>query len=350
MIRSDIAACRALLRSGSRTFYMASFLLPGQFRNSASALYAFCRCADDAVDVQGGRLEAIADLRQRLDLAYRGSPRPTPIDRAFAATIQEYAIPKELPEGLIAGLEWDAKSYRYETLEDLQSYAVRVAGTVGAMMALLMRISSPTLVARACDLGIAMQLTNIARDVGEDARMGRLYLPISWMREADIDPDRWLSHPTFSSNLASVIARFLASADTFYKRADPAIDALPISCRPGIAAARLLYAEIGNELERRGFDSVSQRVSVSTGRKLELCSDAVARLRSRRTIIATENTDAAAFVVRAVAEHETALEASRRLDWWDIRGRALRLLDILERVERRERIERGAVLKRAAIA
>lgn len=135
-----------------------------------------CRLADDAVDVEGGSLAAIAELRGLLDLAYSGRPLSRPIDRAFAETISRYGIPRELPEGLITGLEWDAVSRRYDTLEDLEAYAVRVAGTVGAMMALLMGTTSPELIARACDLGVAMQLTNIARDVGEDARMGRLYL------------------------------------------------------------------------------------------------------------------------------------------------------------------------------
>ncbi|MEW5323935.1 squalene/phytoene synthase family protein, partial [Geobacillus thermoleovorans] len=87
------------------------------------------------------------------------------------------------------------------------------------------------LVARACDLGVAMQLTNIARDVGEDARMGRIYLPATWLREAGIDPVRWLENPTFSPGLQTVVSRLLHTADTFYARSDPAIAALPMTCR-----------------------------------------------------------------------------------------------------------------------
>jgi phytoene synthase len=169
---------------------------------------------------------------------------------------------------LLEGLEWDAQGRRYETLSDLYSYAARVAGTVGVMMTLVMGQRTPDIVARACDLGCAMQLTNIARDVGEDARAGRLYLPMAWMREAGIDPDRWLSNPVFTPQIASIVKRLIDTADALYDRATVGIENLPKSCRPGIFAARALYAEIGREVERSGLDSVSGRAVVSTGRKL----------------------------------------------------------------------------------
>ena len=132
-------------------------------------------------------------LKDRLDRACRGLPKPYPVDRAFADVVARFAIPEAIPEALIEGLEWDAEGRRYETLSDLYGYCARVAGTVGVMMTLVMGQRSPDIVARACDLGCAMQLTNIARDIGEDARAGRLYLPLSWMREAGLDPDEWLA-------------------------------------------------------------------------------------------------------------------------------------------------------------
>lgn len=350
MSRADNAACRTLLRNGSRTFYMASFLLPGRIRKSASALYAFCRIADDLIDVDGGSLVAIAGLRRRLELAYEGRPLSTPIDRAFADTIREYDIPRELPEGLIEGLEWDAHSRRYETLEDLQAYAVRVAGTVGAMMALLMRASSPELVARACDLGVAMQLTNIARDVGEDGRMSRLYLPASWFDEVGIDADKWLANPIFSPKLQALVSRLLHTADTFYERADPAIAALPMTCRPGIFAARLLYAEIGNELRRKGCDSISERVSVSGRRKIELCCEAFSRFQMWSKPISDDRLDEAQFVIDAIVRAQLPARSIASPSWWNLRGRALRLIDILEQIERRERADRHQLSKTEVIA
>ena len=171
---ADHQACRTLIRGGSKTFSAASLLLPAKIRRAAYALYGFCRLSDDLVDIEGGSPEAIARLRHRLDLAYAGRPEDNAIDRAFADVVAQYAVPRELPEALIEGLEWDVSGVVCDDIEDLYAYAARVAGSVGAMMSVVMGVSDPVAVARACDLGVAMQLTNIARDVGEDARSGRV--------------------------------------------------------------------------------------------------------------------------------------------------------------------------------
>jgi phytoene synthase len=266
--KADIDACRALLAGGSRTFYAASFLLPKRVRDPATALYAFCRLADDAVDLDDDSGNVVDDLLNRLARAYAGSPEPCAADRAFAQTVRAFDIPKDLPEALIEGFAWDKHSRRYETINDLKAYAVRVAGTVGTMMALLMGVRDRERLARACDLGVAMQLTNIARDVGEDARAGRLYLPLAWLREAGIDPDAWLAKPEFTPALASVIERVLAVAEELYERSETGIAHLPAECRPGIFAARYLYAGIGHEVARNGHNSVSQRARMPAHRKL----------------------------------------------------------------------------------
>ena len=132
-----------------------------------------------------------------------------------------------------------------ENLDDVQAYAARVAGSVGAMMTVLMGIRDPATLARACDLGVAMQLTNIARDVGEDARSGRLYLPRAWLRAEGIDPDAWLAAPIFTPAIGHVVARLLRAADQLYRRAEDGIAGLPRGCRPAIFAARHIYAAIG---------------------------------------------------------------------------------------------------------
>ena len=124
---------------------------------------------------------------------------PMAADRALASVIARYAIPRAVPQALLEGFAWDREGRRYETLADLTAYAARVAGTVGAMMALLMDERRPEVLARACDLGVAMQFSNIARDVGEDARAGRLYLPQEWLREAGLDPEAWLAAPVFDA-------------------------------------------------------------------------------------------------------------------------------------------------------
>jgi phytoene synthase len=172
-----------------------------------------------------------------------------------------------LLDALLEGFAWDCRGRRYDDFSSLLDYAARVAGTVGVMMALLMGQRDPAALARAADLGVAMQLTNIARDVGEDARAGRVYVPLVWLQQAQLDANELLSAPAHSEALAAVVQRLLAEADALYRRADAGIGCLPPGCRPCIFAARLLYAEIGHELVRRDCDAVSQRAVVSAGRK-----------------------------------------------------------------------------------
>jgi phytoene synthase len=338
---SDISACRKLLRGGSKTFFAASLVLPRAVSDPAIALYAFCRIADDAVDLAGGRADAVDRLKNRLACAYAGRPLASAVDRAFADVVARFAMPSELPEALLEGLAWDADGRRYETLNDLLDYAARVAGTVGAMMSLLMRRRDPDVVARACDLGIAMQLTNIARDVGEDARAGRLYLPMQWLREEAIDPESWLADPRYDIGISKVVGRVLAVAEAFYDRSVAGIGVLPVSCRPGIHAARLIYAEIGREVERGGLDSVSRRAVVPASRKLRLLAAAFARSFGAHAAVTDHVEPAARFLVEAVASSERpvvpALSRSRRKSAVE---QAIWVLDLFERLERRDQLLR----------
>jgi len=142
-------------------------------------------------------------------------------------------------------------------------------------MAMLFGERSPTLVARACDLGLGMQLTNICRDVGEDARAGRIYLPLGWLREAGVDWEALLATPRPSPALASVVKRTLDFADRCYRRADTGMTLYPYDCRLGVRSARLIYAEIGRVVARNGYDSVSQRAYTSKARKVLLLTKAL---------------------------------------------------------------------------
>jgi phytoene synthase len=276
----DLTACADLLRVGSKSFHAAALLLPRRVRDPATALYAFCRLGDDAVDNATDPREGLREMQQRLEAAYNGAPMDHAADRAFAAVALTHRIPRTLPGALIEGFAWDAEGRRYESIEALHGYCARVAGTVGAMMTLLMGVSSHAALARATDLGAAMQLTNIARDVGEDARNGRLYLPLDWLEEAGVAPAQFLAKPVFSPGIGIVVARLLAEAQRLYARAEAGIAMLPRDCRPAIRAAHAIYAEIGAEVARNGFDSVSRRAVVSSARKLGLV--AWARLPSLR--------------------------------------------------------------------
>lgn len=330
----DLAACRRLLANGSRTFLAASWLLPRAVREPACALYAYCREADDEVDGVPDPAAAVSALRQRLAALYAGRPAERLADRALATVAVRHGIPPALPEALIEGFAWDAEGRRYETLDDLQAYAARVAGTVGAMMALLMGTRDPAALARACDLGVAMQLSNIARDVGEDAAMGRLYLPRAWMREAGLDPDAWLADPVHSAALAGVVRRLLDAADQLYARVGSGVAELPLACRPGINAARFLYAEIGHEVARRGLDPLAGRAVVSRRRKLLGLARALLALRPPKDTLPPPPLPANAFLVSAVQAWPAGRQA---LPWWSVKARLVRTVELFTVLERRER-------------
>jgi phytoene synthase len=346
---ADLAECRVMLRGGSRSFFAASRMLPTSVREPATGLYAFCRMADDAIDLGADRAAALENLRARLDAIYAGDPDDAAPDRAFADVAARFDIPKAFPLALLEGFEWDFRHRRYDDLSQLKSYAVRVAGSVGAMMAMLMGVRHFALIARACDLGVAMQLTNIARDVGEDARSGRLYLPRDWLRAANIDPEAWLARPVFSAALGGVIERLLHAAEVLYARSDPGIAALPPACRPGMYAARLLYAEIGREVARRGFDSISQRAVVSWQRKARVLADAAVAA-TRVAEAPGLDREEAEFLLGSIPVHESPVhESPLRLPAAG-RGRGPRvddrvawLVDLFERLERRDRALGDAV-------
>jgi phytoene synthase len=174
-------------------------------------------------------------------------------------------------------------------------------------------VRDPRTLARACDLGVAMQLTNIARDVGEDARNGRLYLPREWLRAEGLDPDEWLRSPRWTPAFGTVVTRLLQEADGLYARAETGIGGLPLVCRPGISAARHIYHAIGNEIASNGFDSVNRRARVSGARKLRLMLRALADMARPGTVGAEPALSEAQFLVDAVAASKPHKAAPRRL-------------------------------------
>jgi phytoene synthase len=326
----DMAACRAMIRTGSLSFHAASRLLPARVRDPALALYAFCRVADDDVDEVQDKAHAVLRLRERLDLIYAGTPEPRPSDRAFAAVVEDFDMPRALPDALLEGLAWDAMGRRYHTLADLHAYSARVASSVGVMMCVLMRVRHPDALARAADLGLAMQLTNIARDVGEDARAGRLFLPLDWLEEAGIDLEAFLADPRPSVALSGVTARLLGVADDLYRRASAGVFSLPADCRLGIAAARHIYAAIGAEVARAGHDSVTGRARTSRGQKLALMgramgSAALTHVMPRPAQLHARPVPEVAFLVDAAGQRPVRSQRSEAL------------LSILAQLEARDR-------------
>ena len=308
---NDLEHCRRVIRTGSLSFHAASKLLPSSVRDPALALYAFCRLADDEVDEGTEKGKAVIALQERLDLAYAGTPKDAPEDRAFAAIIEEFDMPRALPEALLEGLAWDAVERRYHTLSDVRMYSSRVASAVGAMMCVLMRVRDGDALARACDLGVAMQLTNIARDVGEDARAGRIYLPLDWLEEEGIDVDAFFASPQASLEIRRMVRRLLAEARRLYIRSEAGISALPLSARTGIFAARYIYAGIGGALRRNHHDSINFRARTNKAQKIGLIGKASLRAAAtlalpQSPVIYAKPLPEVAFLVDAAAELRTA--------------------------------------------
>jgi phytoene synthase len=271
---ANLDACVAMMKGGSKTFFAASRLLPPRIRTAAIALYAFCRVADDLVDEAPAGEAPLAVLNHRLDMIYAGTPQDHVEDHALHLVVQQYQLPRHLLDALIEGFAWDSAGRIYNSIEEVHDYAARVAGSVGAMMCWIMGLQNIETLERACEMGVAMQLTNIARDVGADAALGRSYLPRRWLIEAGVQPEEWLANPESSPGIQIVVARLLTEADRLYKQSQHGIAALPPDCRAAILAASMIYREIGVQLRREGLDSVHHRTVVSTTRKLVLLASA----------------------------------------------------------------------------
>jgi phytoene synthase len=189
-----------------------------------------------------------------------------------------------------------------------------------------------------------MQLTNIARDIGEDARNGRLYIPRAWFREIGMDADAWLAAPVFDARIAGFTQRLLMRADVLYRRGEFGLAELPWDCRPAIQAARLVYAEIGKQLEREGLNSIDKRTVVSTPRKLALLARAAAVAVKAPALpaVALSPVPAIAFLVDVVGRDRNPALGHKP---WTIPQRSFDervewMVDLFGRLELRERARR----------
>jgi 15-cis-phytoene synthase len=278
---SAVKQCLATLAHHARSFHFASHALPPECRAEAAVLYAWCRAADDAIDLAppGERPANLSRLVRELDSLYDGQPQSDLVLAAFGEVARARGLPREYPAELLAGLAMDLEKDRYANLDELLLYAFRVAGTVGLMMAHVLGASEPRALRNAAHLGIAMQLTNICRDVREDWERGRLYLPLDLLAQAgapDLADQLGGALPVAARRaLGKVIRRLLDEADRFYRSGDAGIAAL--STRSGLAVrtARLVYAAIGERIAACGYDAWAGRAVVPLSRKLELLAKAV---------------------------------------------------------------------------
>ncbi|HEX5659247.1 MAG TPA: phytoene/squalene synthase family protein [Polyangiales bacterium] len=283
--REALRECRRILEHNSKSFALASKLLPASARDEAAAVYAFCRRVDDAIDdappeSQAGALSA---LYEDLDRVYRGDVLTEPALAAFQAVVQQRQIPRRYPAELIEGMAMDVRNTQYQTLDNLLLYCHCVAGVVGLMMCHVFGLSADGALHNAAHLGIAMQLTNICRDVEEDWRLGRVYLPSELLRAAgagELGQPGVDAFPTEEGTLLAirrVTEQLLHEADRYYASADRGIHALPFRAGLAVRAARRLYHAIGLEVAAQGDAPRRRPAVVPTPRKLKLLGKAVVR-------------------------------------------------------------------------
>lgn len=274
--RGAYATAEASLQTHGRTFFWARSLLSDRHARRATRLYWFCRSLDDIVDATGANHTARSVLEAARD-ALDDEKTQNPVVRDAHHLFKECRIDPAIPFELIRGLESDLDAVRVKDVSELLRYCYRVAGTVGIMMSNALDVTEPAAFYHAVDLGIAMQLTNICRDVAEDARAGRRYLPADLV--GDIEPSCLIA-PTgiCRARAEGAIQTLLDLADRYYASGEKGLAYLPVGARAGILVAARIYQQIGMALRRRDLDCWSERIVVGPVGKLAITLRALPRI------------------------------------------------------------------------
>jgi len=263
---SDWHVCKEIARAHGRSFFLASQCLPGDRRRAIHATYAYCRLADDLIDHPGDNgIEAATSALDRWE-AELDWPRH-PVAVAFADARASYGVPVTPARELITGLRMDLSDMTYQNWPDLRRYCHYVAGTVGLLVAPILGCSDPNALPRAATLGIAMQLTNILRDIAEDAERGRLYLPLDEIDAFGCDPEAILAGRP-GARFRELMAFQIERARGLYAEAHPGVSSLAPAGRLATLAASQFYAGILTEIERLDYDVFRARARVPTSRKI----------------------------------------------------------------------------------
>ena len=268
-----VESARASIARGSKSFAAASRLFDRPTRERVWLLYAWCRACDDLADAQdfGGRLgeQAAADvrlatIRDRTALAFAAKPTGDPAFDGFGVVARECGLTPAMANDVIAGFALDAADWCPRSERDLMQYAYHVAGAVGVMVAVVMGVApeDEDTLDRACDLGLAFQLANIARDIAEDDAADRCYLPLEWLVEADIPPGEQMK-PHYRQQLTQIVARLVRIAHAHECSARVGAGRLAPRQRWAVLAAAGIYGEIATQVERRGAQAWDHRTVVS---------------------------------------------------------------------------------------
>jgi phytoene synthase len=265
---------RQLLKFYSKSFYLSTLLLPRNRRKAVFALYGFCRFADNLVDKPRNRskeeiIHEILCLEEELKIAYRSGKSEHPVLCAFIHFAKQYQIPVEYPLELFKGILMDVEHQHYKDFDALHLFCHRVAGVVGLMMTHILGYTNNRAFEYAAKLGIAMQLTNILRDIQEDKNNGRIYLPLDEMKRFNIHGND-IVQEHYSSSLKDLIKFSANRAHQYYEEARPGIEMLAKECQFAIYSASSIYRNILDEIEKNDYNPFKGRVHVSQVKKIKI--------------------------------------------------------------------------------
>jgi phytoene synthase len=289
----------ASIKKGSKSFALASRVLPPALRDDAAMLYAWCRYCDDVIDGQEmghgqienykvGQKQRLSQLQEYTSNVLAGKPTENPVFAGLARVVETHNIHHRHPFDLLQGFEMDAENRVYETVQDILDYSYHVAGVVGVMMANIMGVRDSATLDRASDLGLAFQLTNIARDVIDDAKADRVFVPQDLLLKhgAPIDASELAKRKNWPAAHAAACEQ-LDIAEKYYQSAKVGIKELDFRCAWAISAALKVYREIGENLREGGPAAWKGRVGASKGRKIVLALGAFGPAVARKRVEVT---------------------------------------------------------------
>jgi len=272
-VEASYAHCRRVARTRARNFYYSFLLLSRAQKDAMCAIYAFMRFCDDLSDEEGASPAAIARWRAELDEALAGRPPDNPLWPAFHDAVTRYAIPHKYFHQMIDGVSSDLEPRRIESFDELYGYCYKVASVVGLTIIHIFGFESPRALELAEECGIAFQLTNILRDVREDAGLGRVYLPAEDLRRFSVDP----AHMEHNQCFVDLMQFEAGRARRYYDDSWALLDLVHRRSRPSLWALMCIYSRLLERIERSNYDVLDHRISLPVWEKLSIVGRALAR-------------------------------------------------------------------------